>query len=184
MNATRLAILFIVGSGVLAGFGMWYLMSYAGWAELDALEVGEIQLQAVDTGELTPILSENVKGLDTVEDGVRLSGDISFRACFTTPTPLIELMQDYAAMPDPVPLTSPSWFDCYNAQEVGAALEEGEAVAFIGPQNITYGVDRVVAVFPDGRGYVWHQLNACGEAVFAGEDAPEGCPDITEANDA
>ena len=177
MNATRLAIVAILGSGLLAGVGMVYLQSYAGWAELDAAQVGEIQLQSVATGDLEPILAENVKGLDTVEDGVRLSGAISFRACFTTPQSLAMLTETYVIADNAEPLTTVGWFDCYDARDVGRALETGEAVAFRGAENISYGVDRMAAVFPDGRGFVWHQLNDCGEALFAGDTPPETCPD-------
>ena len=54
------------------------------------------------------------------------------------------------------------------------------------PSNIVKGnlsqaeIDRIVAVFPDGRGYAWHQINACGEVVFDGDPAPEGCPPVPE----
>lgn len=177
MNATRLAIVAIIGSGLLAGFGLVYLQNYAGWAELDAAQVGEVQLQTVATGELDAIVIENVKGLDTVEEGVRLSGALSFRACFTTPQSLAMLTETFVIKDDPEPLTSPRWFDCYDAREVGRALENDEAVAFKGAENISYGVDRVVAVFPDGRGFVWHELNPCGEALYAGDTPPETCPE-------
>ena len=46
-----------------------------------------------------------------------------------------------------------------SAAAIGAALETGEAVAFLSQANSHPGVDRVVAVFPDGRAYAWHQLN-------------------------
>ncbi|WP_375281078.1 DUF6446 family protein [Pseudooctadecabacter sp.] len=183
MNATRLAIIAILGSGLLAGVGMFYLQSYAGWAELDAAQVGEIQLQSVETGNLEPILAENVKGLDTVREGVRLSGAISFRACFTTPQSLAMLTETYVIADNAEPLTTVGWFDCYDAREVGRALETGEAVAFRGAENISYGVDRMAAVFPDGRGFMWHQLNDCGEALFAGDTPPETCPDAPEAEE-
>ena len=32
-------------------------------------------------------------------------------------------------------------------------------VAFLSVADITRGVDRVVAVFPDGQAFAWHQLN-------------------------
>lgn len=180
MNTTRLAIVFILGSGLLAGVGLLYLQNYAGWAELGPREVGEIQLQTAGTGELEVIVAENVKGLDTADEGIRLSGDLSFRACFTTPQSIAMLSETFVIADNAEPLTSPGWFDCYDAREVGLALENDEAVAFRGEENIAYGVDRMVAVFPDGRGFVWHQLNPCGEALFAGDTPPETCPPVGE----
>ncbi|MCF2904493.1 DUF6446 family protein [Octadecabacter sp. CECT 8868] len=180
MNATRLAIVAILGSALIAAVLMYYQLVYAGYAELTRSEVGEIQLVSVVSGESEPIMLDNLKAIDTVEDGVRLSGAISFRACFDTPHSQAMLSETFVIFDDAVPLNAPPWFDCFNAQEIGLALEEGAAIAFLSEENISFGVDRVVAVLPDGRGFVWHQLNACGEAVFDGESNPEGCPDVPE----
>ncbi len=180
MNATRLAILGILIPAVLGGAFMYYNIVYAGYAELTPEQVGEIQLVSVVNGEPEPIMLDNVMAIDTVEDGVRISGAISFRACFDAPQSQAMLSETFEIMDDPVPLTAPSWFECFNAQEIGKALEDGEAIAFMSEENISYGVDRVVAITPDGRGFVWHQLNACGEAVFAGDNTPEDCPEPPE----
>jgi hypothetical protein len=64
-----------------------------------------------------------------------------------------------APVEEPTPLTAPGWFDCFDAAAIGAALEAGEAEAVLGERNARAGVDRVFAVFPDGRVYGWHQLN-------------------------
>lgn len=180
MNAVRLWIVAIIGTALIGGGVMYYQLVYAGYAELTAAEVGELQLQSVVDGQLQPILSQNVKAIDTVEDGVRLSGAISFRACFETTSSIAMLSETYVIKDNATPLTAPSWFDCFDARAIGAALETGEAVAFASTDNISYGVDRVIAVMPDGKAYVWHQLNACGDAVFAGDATPDGCPNIED----
>ena len=59
---------------------------------------------------------------------------------------------------------------------VTSVREDGTAQAFLGQKDIHYGIDRVVAVTKDGRGYVWHQINDCGEVVFDGNPVPETCP--------
>lgn len=180
MNAIRFWIVAILGTALIGGAVMYYQLVYAGYANLDAAEVGEIQLISLTSGEPEGILVENVQGIDTVQDGVRLSGAISFRACFDTPSSQAMLTETYTIIDNAVPLTAPTWFDCFDARAIGAALEDGDAVAFMSVPNITYGVDRVVAVLPDGRGYAWHQLNTCGEAVFAGDNTPDGCPELPE----
>lgn len=177
MNPTRLAIVAILGSAIIGGAFMYYNLVYAGYAELTPGEVGEIQLIAVESGLAEPIMLENIKAIDTVVDGVRLSGAISFRACFDVVQRPEVLSETYRTFDLAVPLTAPSWFDCFDAREIGAALENGDATAFLSQENITYGVDRVVAVLSDGRGFAWHQLNPCGAAVFAGDNTPDGCPD-------
>ena len=180
MNATRAWIVLILGTAIIGGAVMFYQLQYAGYAELTGDQIGEIQLINVSTNESEAIFLENIKAIDTVKDGVRLSGAISFRACFDTPSSHATLSETYVIMDDPIPLNAPSWFECFNAQEVGAALEDGTAIAFMSEENISYGVDRVVAFLPDGRGFVWHQLNPCGVAVFAGDNTPDGCPELPE----
>lgn len=184
MNAIRFWIVAILACAIIGGGVMYYQLVYAGYAELNGDEVGEIQLLTTESRAPAALMLENVKGIDTVEEGVRLSGAISFRACFDTSQTLDTLQGRFEIAADPVPLTAPSWFDCFDAQAIGAALESGEAVAFMSVENITYGVDRIVAIFPAeagvSRGYVWHQLNACGTAVFAGDNTPDGCPTLPE----
>ena len=69
-----------------------------------------------------------------------------------------------------------SEFDCFDAEALGAALETGRALAFLGTENVQYGIDQIVAIHEDGRGFVWHQINRCGEVVFDGNVAPDDCP--------
>ena len=66
---------------------------------------------------------------------------------------------------------------------IGTALEEGQATAYLGVPNIQYGFDRVVAIFPDGKGYAWHQMNICGEEVFDGNPPPPSCPPRPEVEE-
>ena len=42
--------------------------------------------------------------------------------------------------------------------------------------NSPYGFDRVMALYPDNRAYVWPQINACGTAHFDGDPLPADCP--------
>ena len=86
------------------------------------------------------------------------------------------LTETYVSYEGAVPLNAPNWFGCFDAASIGEDLEEGQAFAFLSERNITYGIDRVVAVYDDGRAYAWHQINRCGQVVFAGNPAPSGCP--------
>lgn len=181
MNATRFAILGIIMSAVIAGVLMYYQLVYAGYEEINAEQFGELELTSISSGQPEPIHYENLTAIDTTTEGVRLSGLVSFRACFETVMSLALLSETFVMIEDAVPLHAPPWFDCFDARDIGLALEEGRALAFMGQANIIDGVDRVAAVFPDGRGYVWHQINACGLAKFEGNPAPEGCEDAAAA---
>ena len=73
------------------------------------------------------------------------------------------LTETYVAYAKHEPLNAPSWFGCFDAAAIGTALEKGEALAFLSQSAIAPKVDRVVAVFPDGRAYAWHQLSPDAE---------------------
>jgi len=168
MNGKIVAIVLLV-SGLLAGAGMYWMQVHAFYERVDP-EVADVQLTGLVSGMSEPVAHENYRGIDADSSPLR------YRACFDIAVPLMDLREKYVAYPEPVPLEAPGWFDCYDARDIGAALETGEAVAFLGESNVVYGIDRVVAVFRDGRARSWHQINACGEEVFDGRPPPEGCP--------
>ena len=173
MNTTRLAILGIVLSALIAGAALYYLQVYAYYTEVSATDE-VVELTSIHTGQPVPILFD---GFDAIDSD---SSPLRYRACFRTGNSLGMLTESFEIYDEAVPLNAPSWFDCFDARAIGDALVGGEAVAFLGQENISYGFDRVVAVLPDGRGFVWHQINHCGEVVFDGDDAPAGCPPVPE----
>jgi hypothetical protein len=166
----KVAVVVIVASGVIAGAAMYYLQVYGFYEEVPVKGTGDVVVTTV-TGEVPePILYSEFQAIDANSSPVR------YRACFKTPMSTTMMSETYVLYDDPVPLVAPGWFDCFDAVEIGAALEEGTALAFMGTENVIYGIDRVVAVGDDGRGYVWHQINHCGAEVFDGNPPPEGCP--------
>ena len=140
----------IVGSALIAGVAMYFLQVYAYFEEV---AVEEIFLTSVATGELEPIIAEDIQAIDATSSPLR------FRACFTTSHSQAMLTETFVVYESPEPLTGPGWFDCYDATEVGRTLEAEGAIAYLGQADIHDGVDRVVAIFDDGRAFVWHQLN-------------------------
>lgn len=141
----------IVIVAAIAGAAMYYLQVYAYYEPVAA--VREISITTVG-GTLEPLLIENFEGIDAESSPLR------FRACFTVPVSLGTMTESFEIAEDAVPLNGPGWFSCYDAAEVGAALEAGDAVAFVGEREVHPGVDRILAVMRDGRGFAWHQLNA------------------------
>lgn len=166
----KVLVTVIVVSAILAGVLMYYLQVYGFYEEVTPTGVEDVQLTTVSSGMAEPILSQNFKAIDSGSSPLR------YRACFETPMSEAMLTETYVVYDNPIPNVAPGWFDCFDAQVIGAALEAGEATAFLGIANVHYGFDRVVAVFPDGRGYSWHQINICGEEVFDGNPPPPGCP--------
>jgi Family of unknown function (DUF6446) len=172
VNAGRFAVVVIVLTAALGGAFLWYTAERAFYEPVAFRQGEEIRLVPLVGGQPEAIVVDGIEGIDAA------SSPIKFRACFTTPLSLAMLTETYRPYEAAEPLIAPGSFDCFDAESIGKALESGEALAFLSESNITYGVDRVVAVTGDGRGYAWHQINACGREVFDGRPVPEGCPPV------
>ena len=144
----------IVLTALVAGAVMYYLQVYAYYQPIAAsTPAAAIRLLPVASAVPEPILTTDFEGIDAQSSPLR------FRSCFQTPMTLPMLTETYRIYENPTPLIAPSWFSCFNAEQIGADLESGVAVAFLSEENIHPGVDRVVAVYPDGRAFAWQQLN-------------------------
>ena len=169
----RLAILGMLVIALIAGAAIYYLQVYAYYDDVTE-NVENVQLISVVSGEPEEILFENIKAIDSTSSPLR------YRACFDTGLSLALLTETYEIYDEAAPRVAPGWFDCFDAVQIGEDLTNGGAVAFLGNQNIQYGIDRVIAVYPDGRAYAWHQINFCGEVVFDGNPTPAECPPAPE----
>ncbi|WP_137702986.1 DUF6446 family protein [Marimonas lutisalis] len=167
---------FIVVISLIAGAAIYYLQVYAYYDEVVATGTDDVMLTSLTSGRPEPILYDDFKAINADSSPIR------YRACFTTAQSIPMLTETYEPYEAAEPLVAPGWFDCFDAVEIGEALERGEALAFLGQHNIEYGIDRVIAVLPDGRGFAWHQINHCGEEVFDGKPAPADCPPKPEGN--
>lgn len=173
MNGKIMASLIVLSTAIF-GAALWWFQTRAYYEPVLAdAPAAEIRLTGF-SGVVEPLLIEDFEGIDAESSPLR------FRACFTTPISLATLTESFEPYEDAAPLVAPGWFDCFDAAEIGAALENGSALAFLGEANTPYGIDQIVAVTGDGRGYAWPQINACGEAAFAGDPLPPGCPPAPE----
>ena len=157
----------IVGGGIvltalLAGGAIYYLQEYAYYAPVVFIPGDEIELTAL-TGQPEPIQVADLQGIDANSSPLR------FRACFTTVLDQPTLTEAFTLYDKAVPLNAPGWFSCFDAARIGAALETGEAIAFLGKADVAKDIDAVVAVFPDGHGYAWHQVKPGIDTTSSGE---------------
>ncbi len=164
MSMARFLVVLLVGGTLLAGVGAWYLTVYAYYDRLPAQDTVLLTPLGAAAAQDHPVT--DFEGIDSDSSPIR------YRACFTLDADPAQ----FTPYPDAAPLIAPNWFDCFDAHAIGAALEEGRATAILGQGHLEYGIDRVVAVFPDGRAFAWHQINPCGEAHFDGDPLPPGCP--------
>lgn len=144
---------FIVLTALAAGAALYYLEVFGYYQPLPAsAPAAQIRLVTLAGTQQTMMASdfEGIKGE---------ASPLKFRGCFVTPMSLAMLTETFAPYENPTPLIAPSWFTCFDAERIGADLEAGHAIAFLSETDIHPGVDRVVAVYPDGRAYAWQQLN-------------------------
>lgn len=163
-------------ASVIFGGAIYYLQVYAYYREVPAAELPPVELIALATGLPEAIEVSGVSAIDSDSSPLR------FRSCFTLEDDAASLAETYQPYANADPLNAPGWFDCFNAREIGLALEAGQAKAYLSEPDFVYGFDRVIAVFPDGRGFVWPQLNPCGKEFFDTGTAPDGCPPAPERN--
>ncbi|MEM9350032.1 MAG: DUF6446 family protein [Pseudomonadota bacterium] len=167
----KLISIFLCLVTLAVGGGVYYAQVYGFY--YDVAE-DEVRMTNLVTEEPEPILIEAFQAIDADSSPIR------YRACFTTPTSLATLTETYEIFDEAEPLTAPGWFDCFDARALGDMIREGTAIAFTGTRNLEYGIDRVVAVTADGRGFVWHQVNECGDKLYDGTPAGDDCPERTQ----
>ncbi|WIY25891.1 DUF6446 family protein [Parasedimentitalea psychrophila] len=167
---------FIVVCAVGAGAAIYYLNEYAYYEEVTLHPGLDVVLLPQNSDASVVIDYADFEAIDASSSPIR------YRACFTTALTRDELAQSYTVLQQQKPRIAPGWFDCFDAQAIGAELEAGTATAFMSVKNIEYGVDRIVAVTDQGRGYVWHELNNCGKKAYDGTVVGETCPDLPEVS--
>ena len=90
-------------------------------------------------------------GIDSKTSGLKLRG-----CFFTDPTKFV----DFEIHKKATPLSAPFWFNCFESGSIQRALDAGDAKAYLAVENEKDGIDRVVAIYPNGMGFQWRQLNS------------------------
>lgn len=151
MRAGQWLVIVILFSAAAVGGGIWYAQEYGYYSPIDAQsDRARMMIVARQDGSPQPLAVRDFQGIDAGSSPIR------YRSCFVTDPP-----EDGAAMPypDPTPLIGPRWFDCFDAGQLTRDLESGAAMAYLSAADIRPDVDRVVAIYPDGRAFAWHQYS-------------------------
>ncbi len=166
----RVLVSLIVMLALIGGAAMYYLQVYAYYRTVVPVPGQDVRLVPVSGGAPEPIDYGAFQAIDATSSPIR------YRACFTTSLTPAEASRLYQRSEHNEPRVAPGWFDCFDAEEIGQDLAQGRAAAFLGVKNIAYGVDRVVVITEDGRGFAWHELNQCGKKAYDGTVVGEECP--------
>jgi hypothetical protein len=99
-------------------------------------------------GESLPVAGYD--GIDAATSPLKLRG------CFRIDPAAVAALAPAA---DATPLTAPFWFRCFSARRLTRVLAAGAATAYRIAHDEPPGFDLMLAVYPDGRGFTWRQLN-------------------------
>ncbi|UWQ29634.1 DUF6446 family protein [Leisingera sp. M523] len=162
--------LILILSALAAGGAMYYLQVYGFYEDVKLQPGRDVMLVPLGGGEAQPVAYSEFEAIDAGSSPIR------YRACFRTKVTPDALAQLFTLTDKLEPRNAPGWFECFDAAAIGEQLADGTAKSFLSVKNISFGVDRVVAVTDDGRGYVWHELNDCGQKAYDGTVVGEECP--------
>jgi len=143
----RIPALLILGAAIAAGVGVWYAQEYGFYEEVDP---AGLRIGVIASGKPVPLEVGDLEAIDASSSPIR------WRGCFRLAAPL---PGDAEVFAQPTPLVGPNWFSCFDAGRIDADLKSGAAKAYLSQPEIRPDVDRVIAVYPDGRAYGWHQFN-------------------------
>ena len=154
---------FLVLFALVFGAALWWFQTRAFYAEVTGVEAIEVQ------GASLPVVK--YRGIDADTSPLKL------RACFRIRDGVApDALAHFERATEATPLRAPDWFDCFDIEWMAARMAEGPLRPVLAAANEPWGFDRYVATMPDGRGWMWRQMNHCGKAVFEGEDLPASCP--------
>lgn len=142
MSGRRLVIGLLGVTALFAAALIWFqfFAFYARVSDVDSLRIA---------GAAVPVTDYD--GIDADASPLKLRGCLRI-----DPAALAGL--DPA--PEATPLTPPPWFRCFDARGLSEAIAAGAARAYRIAADAPEGFDLYLAVYPDGRGYLWRQLNA------------------------
>lgn len=126
---------------IFGGF-LWYAQFYAYYNEVNGLPSVQVEGRTLAVSDYI--------GLDGESSGLKLRG------CFTVDAADFE---GVALAEAPVPATPPHWYSCFDVEQLTADVESGAAMSYMAAKEDMDGLDRVIAVYPDGRAFMWRQLN-------------------------
>lgn len=135
----------IVGFAAVFGAGLYYAQTFAYYEEVTALEAVETSAGALPVSGYV--------GIDAATSPMKLRG------CFTADPAAVSALPP---APQATPLVAPAWFECFDAKTLSDDLAAARARVHLAadetPEGAGYSLERYIAIYPDGRAFMWRQL--------------------------
>ena len=160
-------VILLLSFTLLFGATLWYFQNYAYYERND---VNDMTITLMGTGSKINVELDEIKSINSS------TSPLKFRSCLKINSQALETSENYLPYSQGIPLRAPNWFKCFDVNNITNDLQSGKAMAYLSEANIEYGIDRVLAIYPSGEAYAWHQINICGSAAFSGEVLPKNCP--------
>lgn len=154
----------LVGLAAIAGAGLWYSIQFGYYHEVSGVE------DVMIAGDPWPV--SNYRGIDGTSSPLKLRG------CFTVDWDYVPVDTWDA---EATPLRAPFWFSCFDAGQISRDIASDAASVVAADVNHPFGFTTFIAQYPDGRAYLWRQINECGTASFEGTTMPPGCVEPASA---
>ena len=139
----KIVVYLLISFTILFGILLYYFQVFAFYKKVENLS----HIEAA--GIVIPV--NGYIGIDSETSGLKLRG------CFTANPELFETLPKLLKS---TPLSAPFWFDCFDNQKLQEDIDGGSLDVFMAKENEKDGIDRVVAIYPNGEGFQWRQLNA------------------------
>ncbi len=143
MTRGRVLVVAILSFAALFGAALWWFQTFAFYERQSG--TGALRV----AGAVVPVA--DYEGIDATTSPLKLRG------CFRVDPAAFAAA---APAPAPTPLVAPFWFGCFDAGAITADLAAGRARAYDLRYPEPDGFDTLVAIYPDGRGFLWRQLGA------------------------
>ena len=140
--------------------GYWPLVYHRESILYNVTDISEINV----AGTIRKV--QNYNGIDADTSPLKL------RACFEVDWEY-NFSADYKNIA--TPLIAPKAFSCFDAKKIGFDIQADNASVILADVNNPFGFDKYIVQYPDGKSYMWRQINECGKAHFAGDPLPVGC---------
>ena len=138
----KITVILLIGITLVFGAIFFYFQNFAYYSKVSNKEIIVVDNKQIKVKEYLGIRSDVSK--------------LKLRGCFKVDPSLFEKFDENDKAS---PLSAPFWFKCFDYEEIQSDIDKGVLKAYLAEENETLGIDRYIAIYKNGLGYEWRQLN-------------------------